>query len=119
QSTHCSGGSMKKVVALAIAFALVLLTLLVAQQRARTRAAEERAAALATAAQSAEAQAKIHEETAAQNENALRHSQARLEESTVRLAKLNESAASRAAPTNRSSSATKSDGPLIKDPETR
>jgi len=109
---------MNKFVTLTITLAVIVLTFLAIQQRAKTKAAEERAAASEVAARSAEAQAKANEETAAQNENALRRTQARLEESTVRLTKLN-AAVDPAAVTNRLQPEPKSDGPLIKDPETR
>jgi hypothetical protein len=110
---------MNKFVTLTIALAVVLLAFLAVQQRAKTKAADERASASVIAARSAEAQAKANEEAAAQKENDLRRTQAQLDESTVRLAKLNASAASQAARTNRPQSEIKSEGPLIKDAETR
>ncbi len=108
---------MNKVFAFMVAAAVVLLAFLAIQQRAKSKAAEERAAASEVARLSAEAQAKANEEAAAHKESALRQTQTQLDESTARLAKLNSGATQTT--TNRPQPETKSDGPLIKDPETR
>ncbi len=110
---------MNKIVTLMAAAAVILLAFLAIQQRAKTKAADERAAASEFAARSAEAQAKSNEELAAQKAAALQQSQARLEESTARLAKLNAASATQSPPTNHPPSDLRSQGPLIKDPETR
>jgi hypothetical protein len=110
---------MKKIITLVIVIAIAMLAFVVIQQRTKTKAAEESVAALTAAARFAEEQAKANEEAAAQKEKELRQAQARLDESTARIAKLNASAANQTAQSNRPEPQSKSDGSLIKDPETR
>jgi len=110
---------MNKFVTITIAFVVIVLALVALQQRSKTKVAEERAATLEAATRSAESQARANEETAAQKENELRQTQAQLDESAARLAKLSASPAAGTGATNRPPAEAKSDGPLIKDPETR
>ena len=110
---------MNKFVTLIIAGAVLVLAFIAVQQRAKYNAADGRAMALASAARLAEGQAKANRDAAAEKENELRRTRAQLDENEARLAKLNATAASPAALTNGSPSEAKSDGPLIKDPETR
>jgi hypothetical protein len=110
---------VRKHIALFVAFVVALLALITIQHRQKTKAAEERAAAMEAAIRSAQAVREASEAALAEAENALRRSQAQLEENKTRSRQLNLSATSQSAPTNRSDPQSKPDGLLIKDPETR
>jgi hypothetical protein len=109
---------MNKFVTTAIAIVIIALAFLTIRQRAKTNAAEERAVALETVARSAEAQARANEEAVVQRESELRQARGELDQSAVRLAKLNITAAAATEATNRNRTEAQ-EGPLIKDPETR
>lgn len=110
---------MNRLISITVALVVIVLAFLAIQQRAKTKVAEERATALEAAARSAEAQGSATGEAAAQKENELRQTQVRLDESAARLAKLSAITAAGSGATNRIQPEMKSEGPLIKDPETR